>query len=86
MAPSGDFTMALDNQHVPDPEFVGPIGLEATINARCADQRCPPKAAALQVRADGALGHTNTMACQQDGADLGSRPGRELVAEAGGFL
>src|SRR5439155_14550035 len=68
------------HQHVPDPELVGPVGFEAAIDPGCAGEDRPLEAAALQMLADGALRDPHAVACLEDGADLGRRASRNLLA------
>jgi len=73
-------------QHVADPQLVGSVGREATIDPRCPSQHRALEAATLKVLTNRALGHPDAVARQQNGADLRSGAGGELLAQTGGFF
>ena len=59
------------HQHVTDPHLVGSRSFETPVGPRLTGECGTLQAAALEVLANGALGDTNAVASEQDGADLG---------------
>ena len=68
------------DQHVANPQLVRPQSLEATEDVRLLRQSGALQTAVLEMLANGALGHADAVACQQNGADLGRRARREFDA------
>ena len=68
------------DQHIADPELVRPRGFEATEHVRVLRQSGTLQTAVLEMLANGALRHADTVACQQNGADLGRGARREFDA------
>ncbi len=66
------------DQHVADPQLVRPQRFEATKHARLLGQGGAVQTAVLEMLANGAFGHTDAVACQQDGADLCGGACRQL--------
>jgi hypothetical protein len=58
------------DQHIADPHLVGPRGFETTIRPRLTGQRGTLQAAALEMLTDRALGHTNAVTGEKNGANL----------------